>query len=483
MKINRTGLAVASVLLVITGIILASQSGLLGLQSQASIANQGSSGGADASSTIRTFNLLDNEDGCNDSTFDICYRNQNSYEQAEADAIVQADYIPTIEEKNGVNYVEEGTDVEYACGENGENNDGIYHDTYVWYGDGDTGYEWDKDDDNEIEGVPEPVGDSSNYRELNSDEGELEVDYDEATEVTISCISYQSHWSGAWTWASQAIDYYDSYRVAPDSDNDGVYDFNDECPNKAGQGFGVKENGCPVKDSDGDGIPDKDDDCPQKAGVESAGGCPDADGDGVRDSNDAFPRDDDCQDDSDGDSVCDSNDAFPNDPSRQADADGDGVADSNDLCPASPAGANGINGCPDSDGDGVKDELDSCPTTGDQGFGVKDNGCPVEDTDGDGVGDNVDVCSGTPQQAQVDDQGCAVDGDNDGVPDYKDQCSDTPEDTTYGVDAQGCAIEDADADGVADSVDQCPQTFGSKSNGCPSFFDNIINFLGLRGVF
>ncbi len=57
-----------------------------------------------------------------------------------------------------------------------------------------------------------------------------------------------------------------------DSDGDGVYDKNDDCPEVAGD----KEfNGCP--DSDGDGTEDTKDACPNEAGPKELNGCPDTD--------------------------------------------------------------------------------------------------------------------------------------------------------------------------------------------------------------
>ncbi len=128
-----------------------------------------------------------------------------------------------------------------------------------------------------------------------------------------------------------------------DSDGDGVYNKNDECPNVAGL---PEFNGCP--DTDGDGIPDKDDKCPSMAGLPEFNGCPDTDGDGV-----------------------------PN---------------NIDQCPTE-AGSTALNGCPDSDNDGIADKDDKCPNEA----GPKaNNGCPWPDTDGDGVLDKDDKCVNTP---------------------------------------------------------------------------------------
>lgn len=76
--------------------------------------------------------------------------------------------------------------------------------------------------------------------------------------------------------------------VAPsDSDSDGVYDTEDECPDTAGL---PEFNGCPDPDSDDDGVNDYNDDCPDEAGPENNNGCPvsvvDTDGDGVADADD-----------------------------------------------------------------------------------------------------------------------------------------------------------------------------------------------------
>lgn len=128
-----------------------------------------------------------------------------------------------------------------------------------------------------------------------------------------------------------------------DTDGDGIYDKDDECPNEAGL---PEFNGCP--DSDGDGIPDKDDDCPQTAGLPEFNGCPDTDGDGIPDNVD------DCPDE---------------------------------------AGSKELNGCPDSDGDGIADKYDDCP---DEAGPKENNGCPWADTDGDGVPDKDDQCPDVP---------------------------------------------------------------------------------------
>jgi len=124
-----------------------------------------------------------------------------------------------------------------------------------------------------------------------------------------------------------------------DSDDDGVYDKDDECP----EVFGLEAfNGCP--DTDGDGLKDADDACPEVAGLAALNGCPDADGDGVADKDDQCPND---------------------------------------------AGTAANNGCPDADADGVYDKDDECKEVAGP---AENKGCPWPDTDGDGVFDKDDNC-------------------------------------------------------------------------------------------
>lgn len=125
------------------------------------------------------------------------------------------------------------------------------------------------------------------------------------------------------------------------------------------------------KDTDGDGIYDYEDECPETPGLEEFNGCPDTDGDGIEDRNDECPN-------------------TPGLPEFNGcpDTDGDGIPDHLDACP-NTAGLAEYNGCPDTDGDGVPDNEDECPTVA----GPKENnGCPWPDRDGDSVPDNVDEC-------------------------------------------------------------------------------------------
>ena len=127
-----------------------------------------------------------------------------------------------------------------------------------------------------------------------------------------------------------------------DTDQDGVSDKKDNCPDTPA-GVVVDKMGCPL-DKDADGVPDYLDNCPDIAGSKMVNGCPDRDNDGVEDSKDQCPD---------------------------------------------QAGTVALNGCPDADGDGLTDKDDKCPTVA----GPKENGgCPVLDADKDGVADKDDDC-------------------------------------------------------------------------------------------
>ncbi len=150
-----------------------------------------------------------------------------------------------------------------------------------------------------------------------------------------------------------------------DSDQDGIPDKDDLCPEK----WGPKENnGCPreaiadLGDSDGDGVPNDKDKCPDEPGPKQFEGCPwkDRDGDGIHDMQDAC---------ADLWGVA-SNAGCPRD-----DIDRDGIVGAADKCPDQP-GTLATQGCPniDSDGDGIIDGLDRCP---DRPGRIDNEGCPI----------------------------------------------------------------------------------------------------------
>ena len=131
------------------------------------------------------------------------------------------------------------------------------------------------------------------------------------------------------------------------------------------------------KDTDDDGIYDKDDACPEVPGLPEFNGCPDTDGDGIEDSKDACPLV-----------------AGLAELNGCPDTDGDGIIDGEDACPLE-AGPKSNNGCPivDTDGDGVMDPDDKCV---DVAGPAANQGCPWPDSDGDSVADKDDLCPDVP---------------------------------------------------------------------------------------
>lgn len=231
--------------------------------------------------------------------------------------------------------------------------------------------------------------------------------------------------------------------VFKDSDEDGVRDDIDLCP----QAKGLPElNGCP--DTDGDGIPDYKDACPDVKGNKNMKGCPDADDDGIADIDDDCPNMPGTK----------SNKGCPEE-NKTLDRDNDGIEDKDDKCPDQP-GPLKAGGCPDVDDDGVPDFMDKCPSLAGS---PQSNGCP--DRDGDGVADSVDKCpdkaglavyNGCPEMEKESDK------DNDGIADIRDKCPNKAGLAIY----QGCP--DTDGDGLDDFNDRCPTMAGPIENkGCP----------------
>ena len=306
-------------------------------------------------------------------------------------------------------------------------------------------------------------------------------------------------WDSSGTYRPLNLNYY--YTNPSDTDEDGVSNSQDDCPNTAGNST-IDQIGCPdsdgdgysdsgdsfpldatewydsdsdgvgdnadvfpndsteTVDSDGDGVGDNSDEFPNDSS-ESV----DSDGDGVGDNADAFPNDSSETLDSDGDGIGDNADAFPNDSTENADSDGDGVGDNSDIFP------NDANETADSDGDGVGDSTDAFPNdssedTDSDGDGVGDNSDPfpndgneTADSDGDGVGDNSD--------ALPNDGNETTDSDGDGVGDNSDSF---PNDSSEQADSDGDGIgdnsdafpndatedTDTDSDGVGDNSDEFP---------------------------
>jgi len=197
-----------------------------------------------------------------------------------------------------------------------------------------------------------------------------------------------------------------------DRDGDGIYDVDDQCPDKPEDRDGFQDrDGCPDPDNDGDGILDAQDKCPNEAEdfdqFEDEDGCPelDNDKDGFPDASDACPN---VPEDGRG--------KRPKDgcPSTAEDADGDGVNDTVDKCPDDPEDKDGFedeDGCPDpdNDGDGIPDGFDACPNQPEDMDGFEDeDGCPDPDNDHDGISDAQDKCPLKPEtlNGNKDDDGC-----------------------------------------------------------------------------
>ncbi|OHU85145.1 hypothetical protein BET10_14010 [Pseudoalteromonas amylolytica] len=270
----------------------------------------------------------------------------------------------------------------------------------------------------------------------------------------------------------------DSQGCPIESDKDGVPDYRDQCPNDGKETLvkGVNEQGCP-KDTDDDSIPDYRDKAPNNTREAISAGV----------DNEGIPLD------SDSDNTPDYLDHCPNDSTKAQskgldihgcpnDADQDKVPDYQDLCPndekrALSKGVN-ANGCPiDTDSDNIPDYLDACPLSGkhEKAGGLDAKGCPV-DNDNDGVANYRDNC---PDNAQnelrfgVDAVGCPIDSDKDNVPDHADYCRmNTQKELAKGVDASGCPL-DHDKDGIIDVLDTChdtsaeSQVYGIDAQGCP----------------
>ena len=225
----------------------------------------------------------------------------------------------------------------------------------------------------------------------------------------------------------------DLFHPIIDSDNDGVNDDVDICPDTPTSAE-VYVDGCSEEqrrpgsttDTDQDGIVDADDLCQQTPLGESVytDGCSDSqldsDGDGVSDAEDACPSFDDAID-RDFDSIPDGCDDL-------IDRDNDGVSDTDDICnnfdDTIDLDADGIpDGCDDlidSDDDGISDLLDTCNNHNDSididSDGVPDGCDTMIDSDGDGVSDQLDICP------NFDD---AIDIDADKIPDGCDDAIET----------------------------------------------------------
>jgi len=263
------------------------------------------------------------------------------------------------------------------------------------------------------------------------------------------------------------------YIINDDPDEDGVFSYDDNCPNTYNP---LQE------DFDGDGVGDSCDNCINQVNYYQS----DSDNDGIGDVCD------DCTD-SDNDGYGDpgfpaNTCAIDNCPTThnplQEDSDFDGIGNLCDNCP------NTANiGQEDSDDDGVGDLCDDCTDTDNDGFGdpgypsniCETDNCPniynptQSDSDFDGNGDLCDLCPGYDDSEDV---------DSDSVPDSCDNCAENFNSNQSDIDGDGVGDacdncisksniyqEDWDFDGLGDSCDNC--IFISNPNQSNADGDNL----------
>ncbi len=237
-----------------------------------------------------------------------------------------------------------------------------------------------------------------------------------------------------------------------DSDNDGICDSDDQCPNVNDALIGLSCNDgdpCTINDvynpacqcrgvfadSDNDGICDAEDQCPDQNDGIAGMSCDDGDPCTINDTNDGNCNCAGVFADADGDGICDAMDSCPNVNDQLIGQ----PCDDGDPCTINDSYTDQCN-CAglfmDSDGDGICDADDTCPDNNVQvGTPCDDEDpCTVDDvytpncecagqfkdTDGDGVCDFEDRCPGQ------DDANCweacdnGIDDDGDGLVDCDD---------------------------------------------------------------
>ena len=299
--------------------------------------------------------------------------------------------------------------------------------------------------------------------------------------------------AGGWDVFVWALD----PSMKADSDNDGVPDVSDNCPNDSnplqGNTDGDAQGDACDSDDDNDGITDNSpDDCP-RGGAANWGstqnfddpanstdwdrdGCKDdvedadMDNDGVENDVDLCPRSSyqpprptwvsDSITDVDGDGCRDAD--------EDTDDDGDGFEDVSDDCPTVVGNSTlGEEGCQDNDGDGWSNNFDDCPNEfGNSTLGGK-NACP--DMDGDGWADADDAFTEDPTQWS--------DADGDGYGDNTEGT--TPDDCptvagTSTLDRLGCL--DTDSDGYSD-----PDGMWDAESGADAFIDDPTQWSDFDG--
>ncbi|MBL0127509.1 MAG: T9SS type A sorting domain-containing protein [Flavobacteriales bacterium] len=267
-----------------------------------------------------------------------------------------------------------------------------------------------------------------------------------------------------------------------DTDNDGVPDCADNCPNTPGQiGSACNDNdpctdndvlnascncvGTPnTTDTDNDGVPDCADTCPNTPG-QIGSACNDNDPCTTGDVLNASCNCVGTFQDSDNDGTCDADDGCPNDPDKIApgtcgcgnpdtDTDNDGLADCVDPCPLLPFLTNGQS-CDDGNPNTTGDVVTNCVCAG-----VLANDCegvpggPAQP--GTACNDNDPCTTGDVLNASCNCVGTFQDSDNDGTCDADDGCPNDPTKIAPGTCGCGNPDTDTDNDGLADCVDPCP---------------------------
>lgn len=314
-----------------------------------------------------------------------------------------------------------------------------------------------------------------------------------------------------------------------DSDDDGVTNLEDACPQDAGVlSPNATENGCPVADdADHDGVADEQDRCPfeaeNKNGVRDEDGCPEyamEEGSPIvrvlvppktvttttgTATHQTAPSSPDA--------------GHPSTPPRAPATTPTMTTVEPDAgtTPSRPSALSADFLLADSDDDGVPDEADRCPATAEDRDGFEDDdGCPEADNDSDGIADASDQCLNEAETYNgfQDEDGCpdvAPDADGDGVADVVDRCPYEPENLDGIRDQDGCPeapvaaqpalvkllatptaplvggttlltveeqrkvdleARDSDGDGLMDEVDRCPLSPEDKDgfedeDGCP----------------
>ena len=299
--------------------------------------------------------------------------------------------------------------------------------------------------------------------------------------------------TGGWDAFVWAID----PSLKADSDNDGIPDYTDNCPNDSNplqeNTDGDAQGDACDSDDDNDGLTDNSgDDCPRggEANWDSTqdfadpanstdwdrDGCKDGvedndmDNDGVANGDDTCPRSSyqpprptwqsDTITDVDGDGCRDAD--------EDDDDDGDGFEDVSDDCPTVVGNSTlGEEGCLDTDGDGWSNNFDDCPTEAGNSTLNGKNACP--DLDGDGWANVDDDFINDPSQWS--------DADGDGYGDNPEGT--TPDECpavsgTSTIDRLGC--EDSDGDGYSN-----PDAEWDAENGADAFVDDPTQWSDFDG--